>query len=194
MIVNCINLRNRVARLESFKNQAAINNFDFRVWEGETESGNVCTNISNAHKKIIKDAKECGLNQVCVAEDDVIFFEGGWKYFIGSIPEKYSIFLSMIYEGEIDESNRIVKNISKTPKINSFSGLTCYIVHESFYETFLSMNPEKNLDRALGEVADRYEFYVANPFIAYQANGFSDNAGVYCDYDRLLEGRKLFGR
>lgn len=185
-IVNVINLEKRTDRMDSFKRQSEEQGFEFKRWQG-IEDAIVFRGISASHKAIVKHAKATKQRICCIAEDDCIFLgKGSWDYFLSQMPEDFSLYLSMVYEGEIDGSNRLKKS-AKT-----FSGLTCYFLHESFYDIFLNMNPMAHLDRELGKYADKYKYIVCDKFVCKQSNGYSDQKKRYCYYDRYLKGRKMY--
>lgn len=187
-IVNVINLPKRIERLESFKEQAKEQGFKYQVWEGVIDLAAVFRGICNAHKNIIRYAKATKQKMVFIAEDDCVFLgAGAWDFYLSQMPEEFDLYLTMIYEGKIDENNRVVKDPL------SFSGLTCYCVHESFYDVFLSINDMDHIDKKIGSLADKYKFYVCPQFVAKQLNGYSDQKKRDCKYDHYLKGRKLFG-
>jgi len=140
--------------------------------------------ISRAHKQIVKWAKNNKLPCVCIAEDDFyITAKGGWEYFIQNIPSNYDLYLSSVYFGHIEEDGTC----------KDFCGFTLYMVHERFYETFLSTPNFGNIDRSMAKHKGVYKVCV--PFIALQRDGmFSDNKQVVTNYKRHLKGRKIFGK
>lgn len=140
----------------------------------------VASGISKAHKQIIRVAQMCKLESVIVLEDDCRFMgEGAFDEFLRQCPESYDIFLGGIYTGVIDEDN----------KTKAFSGFHCYRVAQRYYQTFLEADEEQHIDRAQ---AWKGEFYVCNPFIAIQWNGFSHQTRKEENYDPLLRGRQFF--
>lgn len=60
---------------------------------------------------------------------------------------------------------------------------------KKFYNIFLSLPEEKDIDRSL---AHKGKFIVCNPFVAIQQNGFSDNQKKYQNYEMYLQNRQLF--
>ena len=140
----------------------------------------VVASINEAHKQIVRYAKLAEFGEVIIAEDDFVgTHPNSYQYFLSQIPRKYDLFLSMVYTGDIDEENRV----------KSFTGMTLYSVHSSFYDTFLSADPQEHIDRALAGLGD---YRVCNPFTFIQRNGWSGNTGKLENYDTLLEGRNLF--
>lgn len=173
-ILNIINLPEREDRLASAVNQCRWQKVPFRIWDGITQHLRNSENISEAHKQIIRYAKEEGLPRCIIAEDDIIFTsENSWKYFLENIPNDYDIFLSMLYAGQI-ENNRV---------INGFSGMTLYCVHERFYDFFLSISNDLHIDRGLGMYAFEKKYMVCNPYVARQSGGFSNNMGKVMTYE-----------
>ncbi len=117
-------------------------------------------------------------------EDDCVFSApGAFDYFVSQIPDDYDLFLSMVYEGQIDENNRLIKG---------FSGMTCYVLNERFYDQFLAMKEMNNIDRELGNHAWKYKYYVCNPFTSYQLDGWSENKFEERTYGHLLQNRVMY--
>ena len=136
--------------------------------------------INTAHKNCIRIAKENNWEQVMVLEDDARFCgEGAYQYFINNIPKLYDLYLGSIYVGKIEDDNTV----------NSFCGFGCYICHERFYDTFLSVSSLEHIDRAM---EGKGIFYVSNPFTCIQYNGYSQTARSEMNYDNLLQNRDLY--
>lgn len=187
-ILNIIHLFRRDDRYQSLRSELVKQNItDYKLWEGIEEKHNRKLGIHQAHNKIVQDAKDNNLERVFIAEDDIYWFaEGAWQYYLDNIPEQFDIYFAMIMVGEIDNRNRL---------ISQGSGMTCYCVHNRFYDTFLAINPDSHIDREITSQWEKYEFYTPPKFVCSQIGGKSDNtmkAGN--DYKPLLENRKLFGR
>jgi len=182
MKVNIIHLPDRKDRWALLQNELCEQNItDYKVWNGIIDPFLTFRGIAQAHKQIVKHAKEENLSEVLIAEDDLHFTsQGAFQFFLNRKPENYDIYLGGIYYGTLKENNMV----------NDFSGLTFYIVNEKFYDKFLSTPEQKHLDI---ELRDQGKFIVCNPFTVIQHNGFSDNRKQYCNYDNCLKNRKLFG-
>lgn len=138
----------------------------YRFWDGVYEKQMPYKNISDSHKKIVRDAKERKLRCVLIAEDDLRFSSpDSLNFFFKSIPDEFDLFFGMIYTGTIQDG-RIT---------SGFSGLQFYMIHENFYDTFLSAPPNKHLDMWLGENCHKYQFHCCDPFVCYGESGYSDN-------------------
>lgn len=152
----------------------------YKVWDGIIDNERPCRGISLAHKQIVVNAKERGLKEVIICEDDIKFSApGAYAFFLQNRPADFDIYLAGVTHGKLNENN-IVKD---------FSGLTLYIVHERFYDVFLSINENEHLDRGL---KNKGRYAVCNPFTVTQYNGYSDNEKRYCDYSFYLSESALF--
>lgn len=174
----------REQRILSVCNQSKLHGLNIRFWEGATSEKFSFSNISMSHKMIVADAKNRGLPNVCIAEDDFLLSaNGAWEYFLSNIPEDYDLFLSGIYAGQI-ENGRIT---------NGFSGLTLYIVNSRFYDFYLSLNHLDHTDRNLGNYAFEKKYIVIEPFIAKQmSEGYSDNHRRPVSHEEYLKEMKFF--
>jgi hypothetical protein len=173
--VHTINLSKREDRLLSIAKQAKQNGFAIKIWEGiEDEKKLIQTNVGNAHKQIVRFAKENNLPYIIICEDDIVFVDyGAFDYYISQMPEDYDLYLGMIYNGEI-KNNKI---------LNGFSGLTLYTIHNRFYDYFLSASEGDHLDRWLGNTAYLNKYIVCDKFVCKQSNGYSDRRREKCNYD-----------
>lgn len=135
--------------------------------------------ISRSHKRIVKYAKDNGIKEIAIAEDDCIFTSiNSWKYFVEKKPDDYDIYLGNHYGGIKRKDNTLF----------SFSGLTIYFIHCRYYDQFLSTFELKNIDTAQ---AGKGIFVLCQPEIARQRIGYSYNRKKYIDDDHYLDGRKF---
>lgn len=187
--IHVLHLNHRQDRMDNLMKQFKEQNIiDYTIVEGFRDLAAVFRGISISHNSIVALAAQQGLESVTIAEDDICFTApGAWQYYLENIPKSYDIFLGGIYEGKINEENRIM------PDPFSFSGLTLYTVHSRFYNEFLNMNIMAHKDKQLGSFAGKFKYIVCNPFVAIQMDGYSDQKKQYCKYEHLLKGRKLFG-
>lgn len=173
-----------VIRRQSYFEEMATQRTGYIVWEGIIDKP-AFKGISRGYKRIVKYAKDNNMPMTVLMEDDTKFsHEDSFKYFVSHLPKDFDLYFGVIYQGEIGEDNRV---------LNGFSGgLSLFIINSPFYDTFLNMNPEDHLDRALGEVAFQHKFYVCKPEVVYQMNGYSFNHRKPMKYDNFLEGKELF--
>lgn len=189
--LHIIHLPDRMDRLQSLMAELQFQEIgEFTVLSGFKDRVANFRGISLAHKQVIRLAKRQRMPNIVIAEDDVKFTApGAWKYFLEQLElnKEADLFMSMIYEGTIDENNRIV------PSAIGFTGMTLYSVNAKFYDVFLGVKEMNNIDRELGTLAGQYDFRVCPEFCAYQMDGFSDNKQEARTYGHLLKGRKMFG-
>ncbi len=184
--VNIINLPHRIERRLQAEQQAKEQGFYARFVEGIVYPHDRKKGICLAHKQCVRNAKECGDKFCVIAEDDILFNGiGAWDYYLENMPEDFSLYMSMIYVGMIDNENRIR---------SVFSGMTMYTVSETFYDFFLSLPDSCHIDRELGLYANQYKYLVVPKFVAYQDGSRSDNNFMTCSYEPYLVGRKIYGK
>ena len=151
---------------------------DYQIWPAILDSP-ICKGVSRAHKQIVQAAKESGLPEVIIAEDDIKFpAEDGYKYFLSKKPDSFDLYLGGIYRGEI-----------KDGKTTDFSGLHLYIISAKFYDTFLSIDETKHLDT---ELKDKGDYHVCYPFAAIQYSGFSDVERSKTNFEGLLKDKLIY--
>lgn len=188
--VNIINLPHRIERRLQAEQQAQEQQFYARFFEGIIEKHDRKKGICLAHKQIIRNAKECGDRFCIIAEDDILFFKSddgklAWDYYLDNMPDEFSLYMSMIYVGMIDNENRIR---------SVFSGMTMYTVSEVFYDFFLNLPDSCHIDRELGLYANQFKYLVCPKFVCYQDGSRSDNNFMECSYEPYLVGRKIYGK
>lgn len=181
MVLNIIHLPDRTDRLKLLNQELIDQNIlKYKIWNGVIDKSIPQRGISKAHKQIVKYAQEYKLTEILIAEDDLHFTsKGAFDYFIKNKPYNYDIYLGGIHEGKIKEDSTV----------EDFCGATLYIVNSRFYDIFLSVPENINIDRALSY---RGKFVVCNPLVAFQHNGFSDNIKQYCNYNKYLKGKTYF--
>lgn len=182
MIINVIHLPEREDRLSLFQKEVKDQGLDVRYWPGIRDPLNRSfVGIAQAHKQIVSYSKKENTTCVCIAEDDVHFFApGAWQYFLDNIPQDYDIYFGGVFWGELSEENTVV----------DLCGMSLYIVHERFYDTFLSLPDLNHIDRSL---AGKGRYVVCDPMVVTQHGGYSDNKLRHDSYERYLVGKKLFG-
>jgi hypothetical protein len=182
MIANIIHNPNNEDRAKTL--QAEIfrqkTSFEVKIWDA-IYLNRAYRGIMQAHKQIVRYAKENNLPEVWIMEDDVRFPNiYGVEYFFQNKPKDFDLYLGGIYSGGIRPDNTVL----------NFSGLHCYIVNSRFYDKFLQVPENMHLDRGLG---GKGKFVVCNPFAAIQHNGFSENTGKIENYDHHLKKYRIYG-
>jgi hypothetical protein len=158
---------------------------DYTIWAA-CMLPTVVESISESFKMIITKAKRRGLKEVAIWEDDCYFpSEKGWKYFIDNKPENYSIYIG----GNYLIDNRLVY-APPIMKVESYVGNHCIIVHESYYDIWLSTNSKDHCDTVHNGLGD---FYVCFPFPALQRSGWSSNVQAIVNYNAIFNTANLEG-
>jgi hypothetical protein len=150
-----------------------------------------CSNISKAHKECVKWAKENGHPEVIIMEDDVMFLhDNAFKWFNDAISwlKAWNPTFPILTGGNYDGFVTSVGN--GVAEIREFSGLHCYCINESFYDTFLQADERVNIDKWVsGKDFNNQTCYCLYPFQIMQYDGFSDNVKRDTQYNKKLAGR-----
>jgi len=184
-LLNIIHLPHREDRLQSFMEQCNQQNIAYNEIRGETSHKKPVTNISRAHKGIVRTAKITKQPHVFIAEDDIKFAcDGAWKYFLSKMPKDFDLYCGLVYDGNVvDGRIMTTKGMSGTN--------TLYCVNSRFYDFFLSIDETKPLDRELGRFSTKYKYIVCEPMVCVQSGGYSDNFKRKMTYELYLSGKKL---
>jgi hypothetical protein len=141
---------------------------------------NVVASINASHKMIVRMAKESGLKEVCIAEDDLMFKSAhGWSYFVRNKPAEFDIYIGGTYLIDKPETWE-----PPLVKVKDYVGNHLIIVAEKYYDRFLSVSDNDHIDTAQGGLGD---FYVCFPFAALQRPGFSSNNMAIVNYNAPLK-------
>jgi hypothetical protein len=152
---------------------------DYKIWPG-VKTARPSVGIAMAHQQIVKWAARENLQEITIAEDDVLFTaDGAFTYYLQSKPSTFDLYLAGITYGELLPDNTV----------KDFAGTHLYTIHQNFYTTFLDQTGEVDIDRAL---KNKGKFVVCNPMVAIQRNGFSDNRKKVMDYSIYFKGRPLY--
>lgn len=181
MTLNIIHLPKRNDRYELLLGQLAIQGIkEFQFGDGIEDNDMPQRGIRLAHQLIIRDAFEKQFETALIAEDDLLFTApGAFMHFMQNVPPSFDLYLGGISEGKI-QSDGVT---------TSFSGLMLYMVHRHFYEVMLAVSSDQHLDTSL---RGKGKFYVSDPMVAMQQNGFSDNQKRHMEYDVFFKDRNLF--
>lgn len=161
--------------LEEFRKQ---NITDYKFWDCVILP-NVVESINASHKMIVRDAKERGLKEVCIGEDDLMFTcKGAWNYFLKQKPPKYDVYIAGSYL-----INNDYNYTAPLVKVNEWVGNHLIIVSENYYDTFLSVPNNDHIDTIQKGLGD---FFMCFPIPALQRPGFSSNNKCVCNYNSIL--------
>ncbi len=146
---------------------------------------NVVNAINASHKMIVQHAKEKKWKEVAIGEDDLMFpNKNGWKFFLENKPKDFDIYIGGNYL--IDEPE---KYKPPTIKVREYVGNHLIIVHEKYYDRFLSVPDNEHIDTAQAGLGD---FYVCFPMPALQRQGWSSNNKTTVDYNIHLRPEWIY--
>ncbi len=158
---------------------------DYEVWPCLILP-NVVESISASHKMIVQDAKDKGLKECCIGEDDLMFTApGAWDHFIKGKPPDYDLYLGGCYCGVglyVDAIEKYEKPIVSRPV-----GLHLYFIHSCYYDAFLSTPSHLHIDTAQDGIYD-----ICYPFVALQRPGFSANNMSYQNYNSIIRPEDIY--
>jgi hypothetical protein len=161
--------------IAELKRQGLIED-DYEIWPCLLLN-TVVESINASHKMIVRKAKEEGLKEVCIAEDDLEFTSSNsWSFFIKNKPEIYDLYLACTY------GDRMTKQVV---------GFHLYCVHEQFYDDFLSVPEDKHIDTAMWFTKGQ-DFHFCYPYPALQRPGFSANNKSHQDYNSILKPEDIY--
>lgn len=150
-----------------------------RIWE-PVAAPTVVESINLSFKTIVRYAKEKKLKEICICEEDLqLTGDGAWKYFIDNKPKRFDIYIG---------GNYLINNpdsyIAPHYKLEEYVGNQLIIVHERYYDRFLSVPDKAHVDTIQKGLGD---FYACWPMVALQRPGYSANAGTKVNYNANLK-------
>lgn len=186
MTLNIIHDNRRSERWEPLMQELSRQGIvDYKIWPPVEDANNVVRSISLSHKQIIQNAKDRGLNEVCVAEDDVLFTApDAWDWFLSKKPRFFDLYLAGCYSPIKHGWDEAPYSYTQEP-----IGLHCYIIHSRYYDTFLATDENVHIDTAQKSNAIK----VCYPMAALQRSGFSANNRAWADYNLLLKPEDVYG-
>lgn len=183
----------RVERKEHFDNQCKIQGITDVIWFPAIFAETVQRGISIAHKQCVRYAQAHKLKEIIIVEDDVHFVDyGSFDYYIANKPESYDIYFGGISGGNIMPDTGIINT--------NLSGFFCYMVHERFYDDFLSADETVHIDSWVSTAlierrnTNRPVYICCYPMAAITCNGYSDNFKTFMDYSQYFQSYKLWQR
>jgi hypothetical protein len=151
---------------------------DFRVWDIVEDRNSVVSSINKSHKNIVRWAKEKGLEEICIGEDDLYFpSEKGWEWFLKNKPTEYDLYLAATYIPPITN--------------NLICGFHLYFIHSRFYDTFLNTPEDVHIDTYMEKLNGKYVF--CYPMAALQRSCWSANNKSVVNYNAILKKEDIYG-
>lgn len=190
--IHVIHLSHRRDRAKLLRREVRNHPVRVRLWSGVQVKGLAFRGIAQAHKRIVRWAKDAGLPEVCIAEDDLhILGKGALGYFISRKPAEYDLYLASVYQmGPVQDA-----------VLERFTGMTLYFIHSRYYDTFLDTPEIDHIDREMSNWSTKTKtftpkglFTVCMPFTVIQHGGRSDNKGKVVDYTKFMRNKPLWKR
>lgn len=163
----------RTDRFKTLQFEAETQGFEFELIDAIMHK-NPLQGCRAAQQSVVQLAKEKGLKEVLIMEDDVRFCgPGAFKYFLKKKPKDYHLYNS-------GASFYLPDRFGNTKE---FSGLQAFIVHEKFYDAFLSIpdDPVEHIDYQLRKYS---KIITCLPFASIQYPGYSDNVQSERNYNK----------
>ncbi len=154
---------------------------DYKVWPATVFPHSVVESINHSHKEIVRAAKELGLPEVCIAEDDLMFTAAGaWRYFLEQKPppEEYDLYLGGTYIRPYDPLH--------------VCGFHLYFVSAKFYDRYLSVPAADHIDTAMDSISGEKQYKLCYPMVALQRAGFSQNNMAEVNYNIVIDKKDLY--
>lgn len=180
MVVNVIHDNRNFDRLPLLVEEFEKYGIDYKVCEACIDKKTVLESITESFRRIIQYAKDEGLKEICIAEDDLTFpCDGAWEYFLKNKPDDYDV-----YAGGSYLIHNEWKYESPVVKVNEWVGNHLIIVNERYYDIWLSSKPNGHIDT---EQRGKGDFYVCFPYAALQRPSRSANCeGQMVNYNSIV--------
>jgi hypothetical protein len=142
-------------------------------------------NINRSHRKIVQHAQDWNRRYTIIIEDDnkfagdpVLSFLKFYNdvHTIATSGAKVDMYFACTYGDIGDNPKHLVK-------ITEPVGMHCYAVFDRFYDTFLSVDQDEHIDKALSGLG---HYRVIYPFVAIQEPGWSSNQKMNTDFNNEL--------
>lgn len=177
MIAHIIYDDRRPEKLELLRQEMLRQAISFMLWEA-VRLPDIVASINASHRLIVEYAKRRQEASCLVMEDDVCFpAPDGFAYFLQRKPVDFDLYVAGTYGGV------------KAGKPLSNVGLHCYLIHEKYYNRFLSTDPTAHIDTA----QDGADIHVCYPMAALQRPGWSWNNKSSVNYNTLLKPADVYG-
>ena len=155
---------------------------DYEIWPCLIYP-DVVESINASHKMVVKKAKDDGLKECCIAEDDLFIpHKNGWEWFLKNKPERFDIYVG----GNYLPFDKMGEGAFK---VDCIVGLHLYIIHSRYYDTFLDTPNKRHIDTE----QKSKEMYCCYPMAAIQRAGFSANNKSVVNYNGILSDDDIYG-
>ena len=183
MIAQVIHDSRRVDRAEMLLEQSRLNAFEYDLWPAKFFDGPTKHILGpwEAHKQIIRWAKERKMPCVWICEDDVKFTHPkAIDYYLANIPQdgETNLYLGGVWQSRYGAG-----------ELRSWSGTHCYMVFARFYDRMLAAPTNNPIDVWLSQWHAAYggnRIKVCRPLVAKCYDSLSGTRGDYLPHDKLV--------
>lgn len=144
--------------------------------------------ILETHLNLLQEAKDEGLKQIVIMEDDVVFTDeiNQFDEYLASVPEDWD----MIFVGGnhiYGDTPHVIND--KVLKVNGTVAIHCIIIKESIMGVILALakGRQKQIDVYYADIQKDYNVYSFTPNMALQYEDYSDIQGKNVNYDQFLK-------
>lgn len=170
MILNIIHDDRVFGRIEPLIEELEKNKIQYNIRAACIDKKTVLESITESFRRIIQDAKDKGLSEVWIAEDDLtLSCDRAWKYFVDNKPKDFDVYISGSYLVHHEW-----KYEPPLVLVNEWVGNHLIVVHEKYYDRWLESKPDVHIDN---EQKGKGDFYVCFPYAALQRPSRSANCG-----------------
>ncbi len=188
--VYCINLDERVDRWEQAQKEfkkLGINEVE-RFSAVKHEKGAI--GCRESHLNIIKEAKELGLSNILIFEDDVLVLEEHLNKIESALNELKTLDWELFYFGATVDPN-VGRLSSVTPTIvrTNFAYTThAYAINNSMFDFILENAPYQPIIDVFynRNIVTRGNSYIINPMLCIQQESYSDIEKHHANYEWMI--------
>jgi hypothetical protein len=144
--------------------------------------------ILQTHLNLLQEAKDEGLKEIVIMEDDVVFtdeFKDFDKY-LADVPSDWD----MIFVGGnhmYGDTPHVIND--RVLKVNGTVAIHCIIIREPIFDVILAIasDRKKQIDNYYADIQKGYNVYSFTPNMALQYEDYSDIQGRNVNYDQFLK-------
>jgi GR25 family glycosyltransferase involved in LPS biosynthesis len=135
---------------------------------------------AKSHQAVLKEAKDKGLKNVWILEDDCKFVDGFMDKAQQCINELKTLDWDVFYFGG-EPNRKAEKHLNTMVKTNGAYGLHSYLVNHTFYDKIISINNLGPIDMVYLNYFDSEKiFYISKELLAIQDWELSSDIIGYC--------------
>lgn len=174
VVLYIINDDRQLDRLPPLIEQCEKYGIDYEIVPACIDKKTILESITESFKRLVRFAKETRMNEIWIAEDDLMFpSDGSWEYFVKNKPKDFDVYIGGSY---------LIHNEWKyeppTVKVNEWVGNHLIVISERYYDRWLETKDFGHID---SEQRGKGEFYVCFPYAALQRPSKSAN----CNYQQV---------